>query len=266
MVEAVGVADPSGEAHLTFYPQLSGEPLEHGHLLTVAGDEQPQAGALPMGLGKAPDQGGDVLDRVETGGDTDHYTVPIGLQPHGAEVFLTAQGRGAGGEVDAVVDGEQPVGIKAPLDEQVGHGVGHADTVVQPAQGDGVDGAVGEAGEGAAQVVQPVVGVDGGHHRQTGGAAQQGAHHVAACAVAVDKLIAPLPDHPFESAVCAQQIAAGEHHCRDAQFPGLLGKGALQKADHGHLDGAGEVLQQGVDVSLGSAAVAAGNQSDDFHI
>ena len=85
-------------------------------------------------------------------------------------------------------------------------------------------------------------------------------------AVAVDKLIAPLPDHPFESAVCAQQIAAGEHHCRDAQFPGLLGKGALQKADHGHLDGAGEVLQQGVDVSLGSAAVAAGNQSDDFHI
>ena len=82
----------------------------------------------------------------------------------------------------------------------------------------------------------------------------------------MDELIPPLPDHPFEGAVRAQQIAAGEHHCGDAQLPGLLGEGALQEADHGHLDGAGKVLQQGVDVGLGSAAVAAGNQSDDFHI
>ena len=81
----------------------------------------------------------------------------------------------------------------------------------------------------------------------------------------MDKLIAPLPDHPFEGAVCAQQIAAGEHHCRDAQLPGLLGKGTVHKTDHGHVDGLGEILKQGVHMGLGAAAVAAADEVDDFH-
>ena len=265
VVEAVGVGDPPGKAHLPLHPQLGGELFQHVHLLPVAGDEQPQLGAGLVGDGEAPHQGGDVLHRVEPGGDAHHHAVPAGLQPHGAEVRLPGQGGGAGGEVQAVVDGEQPVRVKAPGDEQVGHGVGHADAVVQQPQGDGVDGAVAEAGEGAAQVVQTVVGVDGGDHRQPGGPAQQGPHHIAPGPVAVDDLIALLPDHPLEGAVGAQQVAPGEHHGADPQLPGLLGEGALHEAHHGHVNGAGEVLEQGVDMGLGSAAVPAGDQMDDFH-
>ena len=51
----------------------------------------------------------------------------------------------------------------------------------------------------------------------------------------------------------------------DAQLPGLLGKGTVHKTDHGHVDGLGEILKQGVHMGLGAAAVAAADEVDDFH-
>ena len=44
--------------------QFGGQPLEQFHLLAVPGDEQPEVGAGLVSLGKAPEKGGDVLNRI----------------------------------------------------------------------------------------------------------------------------------------------------------------------------------------------------------
>lgn len=77
--------------------------------------------------------------------------VCVRLQPDGAEIVFPAHGGGAGGEVQAVVNGKELFRVELPLDEQVDHGVGDADAIVQLPQGQGIDGPVGQAGEGAAR-------------------------------------------------------------------------------------------------------------------
>ena len=218
-----------------------------------------------MGQGKAPYQGGDIFYWIEPGGDAHHHRSLVGLQAHALPIGCPVQGRGAGGEVDAVIDGEELVRVKAPGDQQIGHGVGHTDAVVQPPQGDGVDGAVGDPGERAAQIIQPVVGVDGADHRQAGGLPQQGAHQIAPGAVTVEDLIPPLHDHFFQRVADPQQVVPRQDHRGDTQLPGLLRKGTFHKTHHGYVNGAGEILQQGVDVGLGPAAVSAGNEVHDLH-
>ena len=218
-----------------------------------------------MGLGKAADQGGDIFDRVEAGGDARHHGGLVNLQAHGPEIGHTVQGGGRQGEVDAVVDGEELVRVKAPGDEQIHHGVGDADAVIQPPQCEGIDGAVGDAGEGSAQIIQAVVGVDGGDHRQAGGFAQKGAHHIPAGTVTVDEIVAALPDFLLEQAEGAEHIAVGIDLSGDAQLPRLLGEGSLHEADHVHLDGPGQVLEQGEHMGFGAAAVAAADEMNDFH-
>ena len=110
--------------------------------------------------------------------------------------------------------------------------------------------------------------MDGGDHRQTSGAAEQGPHHVAPGAVAVDDLIPPLPDEPLEGGKVTEQVFPREYHGGDAQRPGLVGEGALHEGDHGdlHAWSTGEALQQSVDMGLGAAAVAAGYEMDDLHV
>ena len=137
--------------------------------------------------------------------------------------------------------------------------------IVHVPQSQGVDGAVGQPGEGTAQIVQLIVGVDGGDEGQTGAALEQPAHEVAPGAVAVDDLIAlgahlvlQLGQHPGE-------IAAGQHGGVDAQLAGLMDEGTVGEADHGHLNAGGKSLKQGMDVSLGAAGIAAADESDDFH-
>ena len=160
--------------------------LEHGHLGSVPGDEQPQLRLLLPGQGKAPNQGGDILDRVEPGGDARNNAVLRPVQTQLLQIRAPAHGGGTGGEIQTVVNGKELVRVKFAGDEQVRHGIGHANAVVQHTQGQGVDGAVGDAGEGTAQVVQAVVGVDGGDHGQAGGAPQQSAHHIAPGPMAVE--------------------------------------------------------------------------------
>ena len=123
-VEAVhAAADPAGEGDLVLYPQFLCQFAQLLPLLAVPGDDQPEAGAVPVGQGEAPDQGGHVLHGVQSGGDAHHHAVLVRVRPQGAEVGEAVPlGRG-GGEVDAVVDGVEAVGGEAPGDEEVHHGV-----------------------------------------------------------------------------------------------------------------------------------------------
>ena len=261
VIEAVHIGHPPREADLLLHAQGGRQVFQLVHLLAVPRDKQAQPGAALMGAGEAADQSGNVLHGVQSGRDARDDAVVRPVGPHARQVLAPAHGGGAGGKVDAVIDGEEPVRVEATGDKQIHHRVGHADAVVQPTQGQGVDGAVGRPGEGPAHVIQTVVGVYGGHHRQAGGPAEQGAHHVAPGAVAVDDVVPALPNQLFQGGVGPQNVAAGKNHSGDAQGPGLLGKGTLHKADHGdlHAGRAAQILQEHVYVGLGAAAVAAGN-------
>ena len=265
VIKGIGVLNPAAEVVHVSGEKLGGESPQLLPLPALAGDEQTEILVGLIGFGKAPDQGAHVLHGIQTGGDAHHHAGFIEGEAAGAQVVLPAHGGGAGGEIQTVVDGEELVRVEAPGDEQVGHGVGHADAVIQKAQGDGVDGAVGQPGEGAAQVVQPVVGVDRGDHGQAGASSQHGPHQIAPGTVAVDEVVVLGVDQPGQGLEGAQDILSGQDHGADAQLPGLLGEGPLHEADHGHVDGPGQVLKQRVDVGLGAPRIAAGNQMDDFH-
>ena len=258
-------ADPAGEGDLLFHAQFLCQILQLLPFLAVPGDDQPQPGAGLVSFRKAPDQGGHILDGVQPGGDAHHHAGLVHVGPQTPEIGQPVPLRRRRGEVDAVVDGVEPVGGEAPIDEQVHHGVGHTDAVVQMPERPGIDGPEGEPGEGAAHVVQLVVTVDGGHHRQACGLPQQCADHIGPAAVAVDQLIPSLPD------VCRQlppqvgNVVPAADHGGDAHGPGLLGKGAVPEADQLGGDGFVQILQQTQHMGLGPAGIAAADEMDDLH-
>ena len=258
-------ADPAGEGDLLFHAQFLCQILQLLPLLAVPGDDQPQPGAGLVSFRKAPDQGGHILDGVQPGGDAHHHAVFLHVGPQSPEIGQPVPLRRRRGEVDAVVDGVEPVGGKAPVDEQVHHGVGHADAVVQMPERPGIDGPEGEPGEGAAHVVQLVVAVDGGHHRQACGLPQQGADHIGPAAVAVDQLIPSLPDIGRQLPPGAEDVVAPADHGGNAHLAGLLGKGAVPEADKLGGDGFVQILQQTQHMGLGPAGIAAADEMDDLH-
>ena len=134
-----------------------------------------------------------------------------------------------------------------------------------PPDADGVDGAVGQPVERAAQVVQPVVAVDRGHHGHRDLPPQQGPQQIGPGAVAVDNLKALVPDHMGQGVHHGKQIALGQHPGIDSHFPGLLGEGSLEEADQPHGLGAAQPLEQAQHMGLGSAHIAAGNEVHDLH-
>ena len=107
--------------------------------------------------------------------------------------------------------------------------------------------------------------MDGGDYRQPCGLAQQRTDHIGPGAVAVDELIAALPDIGRQLAPDAQDIVTAADHGGDAQVTGLLGKGAVPEAQQLGVDMLIQVLQQAQHVGLGSAGVAAADQMNDFH-
>ena len=218
-----------------------------------------------MSFRKAPDQGGHILDGVQPGGDAHHHAGLVHVGPQTPEIGQPVPLRRRRGEVDAVVDGVEPVGGKAPVDEQVHHGVGHTDAVVQMPERPGIDGPEGEPGEGAAHVVQLVVAVDGGHHRQASGAPQQRTDHVGPTAVTVDQLIPSLPDIVRQLPPQMGNVVPAADHGGDPHGPGLLGKGAVPEADQLGGDGFVQILQQTQHMSLGPAGIAAADEMDDLH-
>ena len=83
--------------------------------------------------------------------------------------------------------------------------------------------------------------------------------------MAVENFKALGADQLLQSAQIVQQVVSGEDDGMNTQLPRLLGEGAFHEADHGNVNPLGEVLEQGVNVGFGAAAVAAGNQVKDFH-
>ena len=146
-----------------------------------------------------------------------------------------------GGKVQTIIDGEEAVRVKAAGDKQIGGGVGDPDAVVQPPQGKGVDDPIGIFGQGASQIVQAVVGVNGGHCRQSGGAAEKSPHHIAPGAVAVDEIIAAVQNKLLQLPESAENIITGKDDRGDAQLSCLLGKGAVHETDHSHVDVTGQI-------------------------
>ena len=107
--------------------------------------------------------------------------------------------------------------------------------------------------------------MDGADHREAGGFAQQGAHHVGTAPVAVDELIAAGADILGQPAAEAGDVVAAHDLYRDAETAGLLGEGPVPEADQLGRDGPVEMLQQAQDVGLGPAGVAAADEMDDLH-
>ena len=129
----------------------------------------------------------------------------------------------------------------------------------------GIDGPEGEPGEGAAHVVQLVVAVDGGHHRQARGLSQQRPDHIGPAAVAVDQLIPSLPDIVRQLPPQVGDVVSAADHGGDPHGPGLLGKGAVPEADQLGGDGFVQILQQTQHMGLGPAGIAAADEMDDLH-
>ena len=136
--------------------------------------------------------------------------------------------------------------------------------MVQPPQGQLVDGAVGEVGKRPAHIVQAVVAVHGGHRGQIQAALQDRADHIGLRAVAVDDLKALLGDQLFENTDGLRQLAR-QYPRGDAERLCLFGKGSLGEADEQGLVCVAQALEQGVHVGLCAAHVAAGDQMNDFH-
>ena len=258
-------ADPSGEGDLLFHAQLLGECAQLVPFLAVTGDDEAEPSAFLIAGGEAADQSGHILDGIQPGGDAHHHGAFVHVRAQAPQVGQPVALRRRGSEVDAVVDGVEPVRREAPGDEQIHHGVRDTDAVVQTPQGPGIDAAEGQAAEGAAHVVQLVVAVDGGDYRQSRGRAQQSPHHVGSGAVAVDDLVAAGLDVVCQFPPQPGDIVAAHDFGGNAHAPGLLGKGAVPEADELGGNGLVKVLQQAQNMGLGAAGVAAADEMDDFH-
>ena len=258
-------ADPPGKGDLALHPQLLGQGSQLLSLLTIACDDKAKSFTVLIRQGKAAYQSGHVLHGVQPGSDAYHHAVLVHIGPQGTKVCEPVPLGRSRGEIDAVINGVEPVGGEAPGDQQVHHGVGNADAVVQLPQGPGIDGAEGQMAEGAAHVVQLVVAVDRADHRQPRGTAQQRADHIGPGAVAVDQLVAALADIVRQLAADPEDIVAAADHGGDAEGAGLVCKGAVPETDQLGGDALIEVLQQTQHVGLGAAGVSAADEMDDFH-
>ena len=235
VVEGVHVVEPPGKAHLPREPQLFGHGLQLLAVLAVAADEQLEAG-LGAGDFHGPQQGGHVLYRGEPHRDARDDFPGLPLHAHAFEEFLLGHRLDGRLKVDAVVDGVNAVRGEIPLDEDVRHGVRHADVEVHPPQGHHVGGAVREPRHRPAQVVQAVVAVHRGDHRGPQVLFNQVAHQVAPGAVAVDD-VHLLPGQAALQLPQAHHRVAGLYHLNgDAHFRRVLGEIPLAEAEQLGID------------------------------
>ena len=246
------------------HAQALGQGFQLPLLGPVPGDEEAQGGEAFPGLGKAPDQGGDVLYRVQAGGDARIDGPGFLRDPCPGQKFGAGQLRRRGIQVHAVVDGEHPVRGEAPGDQQVGHAVADAGEPVQPLEGEAVHAAEDKARGGPPHIVQLRVAVDGAQEGQAA-AAQHPGHEIAPAAVAVDDVEALLPDQGFQLLRGGREVVARHDPGVDAHAAGVLGKLALHEADHGDADLFAQCRQQAQHMGLGAAHVAAADEGQNFH-
>ena len=220
---------------------------------------------IPHRDGKAADKRPDVLDRIETGCNTEHNGIFCRLHANRAQICFPVQLRYNGRKINAVIDCEHRLRVEAARDKQLRHGVGHADVVVEHTQRDGVDRAVGQPVQRPAQIVEPVVGMDGRDDGYLNFPAQDRTGQVGACAVAVDDLKALGADHLREMA--DGRLHGGLHDDRiDAERSCVLSKLSLPEADKPDLLGFPKTVQQRQHVRFCAADVAAGDQMQYLHI
>ena len=168
------------------------------------------------------------------------------------------------GKVEPVVNGKEPVRLKAAVDEPLADGVGHAHAVIELVQSPGIERTVDGAGERPAEIVEPVVAVHGADDRHVHARAQHGAHDIGHGAVAVHEVVLPRADQLFERGEVRQK-ASVEHHRRDAERGRAVGKITAAEAHELHVDDLTEIFQQGVNMRPGAAGVAPADEVDYFH-
>ena len=263
-VEAVEVVDPAEEEHAVLKVQLLCERLELFALLTVARDGEAQLRAGLFGQRHCAQERRDILHGVEPGGNArDDVALMHGI----AELREIRRAVGLGhdvGKVEPVVDGKEPVRLKAAVDEPLADGVGHAHAVIELVQSPGIERTVDGAGERPAEIVEPVVAVHGADDRHVYAGPQHGTHDVGHGAVAVHEVILPVADDPFECAEVCQKALA-KHHRRDAERGRAVGKITAAEAHELHVDDLTEIFQQGVNMRPGAAGVAPADEVDYFH-
>ena len=168
------------------------------------------------------------------------------------------------GKVEPVVDGKEPVRLKAAVDEPLADGVGHAHAVIELVQGPGIERTVDGAGERPAEIVEPVVAVHSADDRHMQMPAQQRSGNVCERAVAVHEVILPVADDPPERPEVCQKALA-EHHRRDTERGRTVGKIAGAEAHELHVDDLIEIFQHGVNMRPGAAGIASADHVDYFH-
>ena len=206
--------------------------------------------------GKAADERPHVLDRVESRGNAENDGVLLHLHPDGAEIRFPAELRRDGRKVDAVIDGEHRLRVKAAGDQQLRHGVRHADVIVKHTQRNGIDRAVGQPVQGSAQIVQTIVGMNGRDDRDADLPPQDRACQICARAVAVDDLKALRTDH-LRKAADGRADRILHHERVDAELPCVLGKFSFAEADEADLLHLSKTVQQRQHMRFRAADVAA---------
>ena len=265
MVEAVHVRHPPGKHIAPLRAELRSQLFEHFALLAVARNEQPDVRVLLRRKGKAADQRRHVLHRVQPRRDAEHNIVRPGRKADAFQIRRAIHRGRPRRKIDAVVDGEHRLRVKAALDQHLAHRIGHADVIVKAAQRDRIDRAERQPMQRAAQIVEPVVAVDRRHDGHMDRPPQNRAGHVRPRAVAVDDLKALVLDHARQRAD-ARGDAAVHHDGVDAKLPRLLRKRPVHKADQPHRLRLAQALQQRQHMRLRAAHIAAGNEMQYFHI
>ena len=81
----------------------------------------------------------------------------------------------------------------------------------------------------------------------------------------MDEVKALVPDHLGQLLQVGEKVPTGEDLGVDAQGAGLLDKGAFGETDHFYLNAGGQTSQEGMDVGLCPARIAAADQMEYFH-
>ena len=264
MVKAVRVLHPTGKHDASRRAGFLCQAFQHLPLLAVSRDNKADIGALSARTGKAANQRRNVLDGVQTRGNAENDGVFIIAYAEAFEVFSARKARLFRRKRHAVVNRKQLLRIKASGNEQLDHRVGHADVIVEHAQADGVDRAVGKAVERTPQIVEPIVRVDSRDNRNVDRPLQNRTDHIRARAVAVDNIKAFFLNHALERADAASD-AAIQHQRIDAHRLCVVCERARREAHEAHGLRSAESFQQRQHMRLCPADVAAGNQMDNLH-
>ena len=265
LIEAVDVLEPAGEEYRALRTQLLGQRADLFGLLAVARNDKADVRRLLHGRGKGAHERRHILDGGDAGGNAEHDGFVRRRQADAAQPLIPRDGLERRGEVDAVIQRENALRVEPARNKELAHAVRNADPRVKAAQRDLVDVAVGQRGQRAAEIVEPVVAVDGGDDGDARLPLHERTDHVRAGAVAVQQLAVVVPDDGKDALAHRHGVAAFNDGRRDAETAGLLGERSLHKADQVDILRAVQALQQGKNVRFRAADVAAGDQMDEFH-